>query len=128
MILLVDTHILIWALLDDPSLRKVARDLITNPKNTVCVSTVSFVEVAIKRSLGRDSLVCSAQDLISYVEQCGIQTVSLVPAHAVTLETLPWHHRDPFDRMLVAQALTESMRLVTHDHTLTMYSDTVIEV
>jgi len=128
MMLLLDTHILIWALLDDPALSPLARELINEPRNTLYVSSISFCEVAIKRSLGRENLACSTTEMAKYVEQCGLQTLNFQPAHAITLETLPWHHRDPFDRMLIAQAFTETMNFVTHDHTLVQYSDTILEV
>jgi len=126
--LLLDTHILIWALLDDLSLSTKARQLIEDPGNDTCVSSVSYVEVAIKWSLGRGGLSCSAHDLSKYVNRCRLKVVNLTPAHAYTLEGLPWHHRDPFDRMLVAQALTEPMRLVTHDAVVARYSETIIHV
>lgn len=126
--LLLDTHILIWALLDDPSLSLSARQLIQDDSNVVYVSSVSFTEVAIKRSLGRSGIECSVQDIISYVNNAGCSVLDLQPIHAVVLETLPWHHRDPFDRMLIAQALTEPMRLVTHDSAVARYSDTIIKV
>ncbi|MCL2783861.1 MAG: type II toxin-antitoxin system VapC family toxin [Propionibacteriaceae bacterium] len=128
MILLLDTHILIWALLDDPALSNQARRLISDPRNTKCVSSISICEVAIKHSLGPERLACSAGEIANYLDQCGLATLDFTPNHAVALETLPWFHRDPFDRMLLAQAITEEMRLVTHDSVLTQYSDTVIEV
>jgi len=128
MMLLLDTHILVWALLADPALTVQARTLLTDPANTIFASSVSYCEVAIKRSLGRSGLACSAQDLAGYVSHCRIGVLDLRPAHVITLETLPWIHRDPFDRMLIAQALTEPMRLVTHDKTVARYSNTIITV
>ena len=126
--LLLDTHILIWAILNDPRLSAAARRLLDDPRNEVWVSAVSYCEIAIKRSLGRSRLACSTTDIADYVDQCGLPVLDLRPAHVKTLETLPWHHRDPFDRMLVAQALTEPMRLVTQDVAVVQYSDTIIEV
>jgi len=128
MMLLLDTHILIWALLDDPALTTQARALLQDPANTIHASTISYCEVAIKRSLGGSGLECSVRDLASYVSHSDIGVLDLRPAHAITLETLPWIHRDPFDRMLIAQALTEPMRLVTHDKTVARYSDTIMTV
>jgi PIN domain nuclease of toxin-antitoxin system len=126
--LLLDTHIVIWAILDDPRLSARARSLLTDPANTVWASAVSYVEVAIKNSLGRAGLGCTGADLAGWLRRSGTKELGMLPAHAATLESLPWHHRDPFDRMLVAQALAEPMRLVTHDERMAQYSTTVIVV
>jgi PIN domain nuclease of toxin-antitoxin system len=126
--LLLDTHVLLWAMLDDPQLGAHGRTLIKDPHNEVWVSAVSYCEIAIKSSLGKSGLSCSTKTMSQYVSDCGIPVLDLRAHHAETLETLPWHHRDPFDRMLVAQALSEPMRLVTHDHQVIQYSDTIIEI
>lgn len=126
--LLLDTHILIWALLDHPMLSRSARALLGDPDNTIWISSISFFEVSIKRSLGRSGLQCSTAEVKQYVEQSHLGVLGLSARHACTLEELPWLHRDPFDRILVAQALTEPMRLVTHDDWVTQYSDSIIKV
>ena len=128
MMVLLDTHILLWAMLDDPRLPLSARTYLQDPRHQVWVSTVSYCEIAIKASLGRSGLSCSASEVASYVDRCGLPQLDLRPAHALMLETLPWHHRDPFDRMLVAQALAEPMRLITHDPLVARYSPTIIQV
>ena len=125
---LVDTHILIWAALDAPQLSQKARKIILDPDNSLWVSPISYVEIAIKRSMGKSGLGCSVRDIADYVHDSGIGAVNLSPVHAAMLETLPWFHRDPFDRVLIAQALSEPLRLMTHDAVMAQYSNTVIEV
>ena len=126
--LLLDTHILLWAMLDDARLSGAARSLLEDPENEITVSVISFYEIAIKASLGKSGISCSTAQIIDYVRQAAVSVLDLRPAHAITMETLPWHHRDPFDRILVSAALTEPARLVTHDQALAAYSSTIILV
>ena len=70
----------------------------------------------------------SGQDALLYFRQSGYRVLAVEPEHAAAVESLPAHHQDPFDRLLVAQALTEPMRLMTHDAMVACYSDTIIEV
>lgn len=126
--LLLDTHVALWAITDHPSLVAKARELILAPRNAVWVSTVSVWEIAIKHSLGRGDMPVSAQAAVQYFRQAGYRLLAIEPEHAVAVEELANHHQDPFDRLLVAQALAEPMRLVTHDMTVARYSDTIILV
>lgn len=126
--ILLDTHIALWALVDDRRLTSFARDVISDPDNTVWVSAASVWEIAIKHTLGRSGIPFSARKAIGYFDQAGYQLLGVQPKHAAAVETLPPLHGDPFDRMLVAQALTEPLRLMTHDQVLATYSDTVILV
>lgn len=70
----------------------------------------------------------SSQDALNYFLESGYKMLSITAEHTVAVETLPAHHNDPFDRILIAQALTEPMRLITHDHLVSLYSDTIIKV
>ena len=126
--LLLDTHVALWAITDHPGLSGSARQLILSPRTTVWVSAVSVWEVAIKHGLGRGDMPVSGQDALNYFRQAGYRLLAVEPEHAAAVETLPAHHQDPFDRLLVAQALLEPMRLMTHDGMLARYSDTIIEI
>jgi PIN domain nuclease of toxin-antitoxin system len=126
--LLLDTHIALWALTDSPRLGDRARRLILSPANRVTVSAASVWEIAIKHALGRGDMPISGQDAIGYFEQAGYELLPVMPVHAATVEDLPAHHQDPFDRLLIAQTLAEPLRLVTRDPIFVRYSDTVIQV
>lgn len=124
--LLLDTHVALWAITDNPSLSVKARELILAPRSTIWVSAVSIWEIAIKHSLGRGDIPVSGQAALQYFQQAGYRFLAVEPEHAAAVEGLPNHHQDPFDRLLVAQALVEPMRLITHDTTLARYNDTII--
>lgn len=126
--LLLDTHIALWAITDSPRLAAQARNLILNPGNSIHVSTASVWEIAIKHMLGRGSMPLSGTQAAAYFQAAGYIELPIVNAHVSTLETLPPHHVDPFDRLLVAQALTEPLRLLTHDAIVSQYSDSIILV
>lgn len=126
--ILLDTHIALWALTDDRRLSANARDVVSEPDNAIWVSAASIWEIAIKHALGRSGIPFSARKAIGYFDQAGYQLLAVQPEHAAAVETLPPLHGDPFDRMLIAQALTEPLRLMTHDRVLAAYSDTVILV
>lgn len=126
--LLLDTHVALWAITDSPKLSQKARDLIQATTTTVWVSAASVWEIAIKRALGRGDMPVSSQDAVRYFKESGYRFLSIDVEHAVAVEGLPAHHQDPFDRILVAQALIEPMRLMTHDALVALYSDTVIEI
>jgi PIN domain nuclease of toxin-antitoxin system len=126
--LLLDTHVALWAITGSPKLPKRAREMIESPKSTVWISAVTVWEIAIKHSLGRGDMPVSSQDALRYFRDSGYRFLPIDPEHAAAIEDLPAHHADPFDRILVAQALMEPMRLITHDPMVARYSDTVIEV
>ena len=126
--LLLDTHIALWAITDDPKLSQLARGLIASPDNFVWVSSASIWEIAIKRALGRGDMPVSSQQALEFFKQSGYRNLPIDAAHATAVESLPAHHQDPFDRILVAQALIEPMRLITHDAVVARYSDTIILV
>jgi PIN domain nuclease of toxin-antitoxin system len=126
--LLLDTYIALWAITDDSKLSIQARDLLLAPKNTIWVSAVNVWEIAIKHSLRKSSMPISGKEAIFYFRRAGYQFLSIEPEHSAFVEDLANHHQDPFDRLLVAQALNEPMRLLTHDAIVARYSDTVILV
>lgn len=118
----------LWALADDRRLGTIARTHIGDPENDIFVSTASVWEIAIKRALGRSGIAINARDAVGYFRDAGYALLDIRPEHAATVETLPKLHADPFDRLLVAQAITEPLRLLTHDRVLVGYSDTVMLV
>ncbi|HQR58819.1 MAG TPA: type II toxin-antitoxin system VapC family toxin [Azonexus sp.] len=126
--LLLDTHVALWAITDHPGLSATARELILSPRATVWISVASIWEISIKHSLGRGEMPVSGKDAIRYFRDAGYQFLAIEPEHAAAIETLPKHHHDPFDRLLVAQALIEPMRLLTHDSNVARYGDTIVLV
>lgn len=118
--LLLDTHVLLWWLSDDRKLARNARDIIANSDNDVLVSSVSLWEISIKTALGR--LEIELDDLENAILKNGFRSLSIGFRHAVTAGRLPNVHRDPFDRMLVAQASVEELRVVSHDRVFERYA------
>lgn len=128
---LLDTHIAVWVILDSPRLSPRAHDLIAAPATEVYVSAVSLWEIAIKHALNRagpNAMPISATEAQAWFEASNFQSLPVTDAHAVAVDTLPPHHGDPFDRLLIAQARTEPMRLISHDAAMTAYGDLVVAV
>lgn len=126
--LLLDTHVALWAITDSPKLPHSARELIQSPKTNVWVSAASVWEIAIKHALGRGDMPVSSQDAVRYFRESGYRFLAVEVEHTVAVEDLAAHHQDPFDRILVAQAFIEPMRLMTHDPLVALYSDTIIKI
>src|SRR5262245_37885641 len=117
--LLLDTHALVWFALDDPKLSSAAKTLIIDPANRTFVSPASYWELAIKISLAKYKLHVPFQQFVeSAIRDNGFGVIPIDIKHADKLITLPFHHRDPFDRMLIAQALVEGLPPVSHDPVL----------
>lgn len=129
--LLLDTHIAIWAIVDDPRLTSEARGLIADPANEIVISVACLWEIAIKYTLARQSradMPVSAKAAHGFFIGSGYRILDISPAHALRIEGLPALHGDPFDRIMIAQALTEPARLITHDTRVAAYSDSIILV
>ena len=126
--LLLDTHVALWAITDSPRLTTRARELITSPRSSVWISAATIWEITIKHGLGRGDMPVSGHDALRYFRDSGYRLLAIEPEHAAAIAELPPHHQDPFDRMLIAQALTEPMRLITHDATVARYSDSIITI
>jgi PIN domain nuclease of toxin-antitoxin system len=118
---LLDTHLLLWALSSPSRLSKRARERIESSE--VFVSTASIWEISIKSAVGK--LDADPAEVLAGVEPAGFGHLPIVGAHAVRVATLPPLHRDPFDRLLVAQARMEPMILLTNDDVLGDYGDFV---
>jgi PIN domain nuclease of toxin-antitoxin system len=110
--ILLDTHAFIWWVDDDPSLSSPARTAIADPANEVFLSVVSTWEMAIKIAIGKLTL---AGPLDSLVKTQQFKPLPIIYEHTYAVQTLPLHHRDPFDRLLIAQAVVENMELVSGD-------------
>ena len=117
--LLLDTHILLWWLADDRKLTRSARTIIANPDNDVLVSAASLWEISIKVALGR--LEVELDDLEQNITANGFRSLPINYRHALTAGRLPAIHRDPFDRMLIAQASVEELRVISHDKIFESY-------
>lgn len=123
--LLLDTHIYLWWLADSPMLPVSARRMIETAEN-VYVSSASLWESAIKSGIGK--LDVNQEELVAGILESGFTELPVRSEHTVTLMRLKNHHKDPFDRMLIAQALSEPLHLLTADSILTRYSALVIAV
>lgn len=116
--LILDTHILLWWWDDSPRLTEELRDLIADPAHEVFVSAVSIVEIAVKKSIGR---LVVQDDFSDGIERDGFIELPLTASHGGRVASLPLLHRDPFDRMLVAQAQVEDATLITIDSKVKRY-------
>jgi PIN domain nuclease of toxin-antitoxin system len=117
--LLLDTHALLWWLSDDPTLGAKARDLIADPANDVAVSTASLWELVIKARIGK--LEADITEVERAIDQEGFQRLGIEPEHLAELARLPTHHRDPFDHLLIAQARSEKLQLISADRHFAAY-------
>ena len=120
---LLDTHVFLWALSNPDRIRSEIRALILNPLYPVFISAITAVEISIKQTLGK---LQAPNNLEQEIEKRGFQTLALEYRRGARLRHLPNHHQDPFDRLLLAQALEESLTLITHDKKLTSYSAKVL--
>lgn len=119
--LLLDTHLLLWAAGEPSRLSKEARNLISDPDNELLFSAASLWEVSIKCGLGRKDFKADPRILRRGLLDNGYGEIPIHSDHVVVLDTLPAIHRDPFDRILVAQAVAEGIELVTTDSQLVQY-------
>ncbi len=121
--ILLDTHMLLWWLGEPARISAAAHTLIASPANTVYVSAVSLWEIRLKQSLGKLLLPRDFEKRLSLEP---FEALPLLNSHSAALLSLPWHHRDPFDRMLIAQARAEKLRFLTADLLLSAYGKPVL--
>ena len=124
--LLLDTHVLLWSLADPRRLPESARDAIETGDNEILFSAASIWEVAIKSQLLRAEFGVDAATIIDAARETRFTELPISAQHAAAIATLPLHHKDPFDRLLIGQALTEPARLVTADKALAAYSNDLV--
>ena len=123
---LLDSHVLLWLTPEPPRLSHRVLDQLSLAKNALFASPASVAELCIKASLGKLALPFSRDEdageaFAELLEQLGVVSLDVTLAHAAQLRDLPLHHRNPFDRLIVAQAMAEDLILVTHDRTLARY-------
>lgn len=119
---LLDTHAMLWFIWDDPQLSAVARTFIADPSNQILVSVASCWEIAIKVSVGKMKLGEPAQTfLLREIPRNRFGLLPITLTHATGVESLPLHHRDPFDRLLISQALAEKLPIVGVDAVVDAY-------
>ena len=116
--ILIDTHVYLWALAAPERLSAARRDELESLANTVYVSSISIAEIMIKASLGKLNI---GFDPIAYTDEMGFQPLNFSASDAVLLRELPFHHRDPFDRMLIVQSISQKTRIMSDDRNFTLY-------
>jgi PIN domain nuclease of toxin-antitoxin system len=122
--LLLDTHALLWWLSDDAQLGQIARDLIADPANDVLVSVVSLWEIQVKVRAGK--LTADLPAILKEIEAQAFEVLGISQAHLEQLGKLPVHHRDPFDHLLIAQAIVEKAIFVSEDRHIPEYAVQVV--
>lgn len=125
--ILLDTHMIIWALTNSPKFPQKAKELLLQPENDIYFSVISLWEIEIKRLIKTDSLPITAQEISDYCKQAGFQLVSLQENSIYKLQELSRPeteslHKDPFDRILICQAISNNMKLLTHDSLIKGYN------
>jgi len=123
--LLLDSHVLLWWLEDNPKIGPVVLATLADPKTRVLVSAASIWEIGIKQALGK---LHAPESILDLLPEEGFETLPITARHAEAAARLPLLHRDPFDRMLVAQAHLERLTLVTHDEALWAYDLEILMV
>ena len=124
--LLLDTHTLIWLLEGDEKLSLNALNAIQNPANTCFVSSASLWEISIKISISKLEMSITFQELSRLIWENGIEILPTEFEHFLTISTLPFHHKDPFDRIIIAQSLVEQMAIVGKDEHFEAYGLSLI--
>jgi PIN domain nuclease of toxin-antitoxin system len=123
--LLLDTHLLLWALDDPERLNGATRAIVEDEQNEVLFSVASIWEIAIKSASGRADFAFDPQEVLNAAIQTGFKELPILSQAAVQVGKLPLYHRDPFDRLLIAQAMIEPVRFYTADASLPPYSELV---
>ncbi|MBM4166874.1 MAG: type II toxin-antitoxin system VapC family toxin [Ignavibacteria bacterium] len=119
--LLLDTHAIIWYAENDKRLSSKAKKLIEDETNNVYISVASFWEIAIKTSLKKLEMKLSLKTIIERYTESGFELLTILPEHTLEILKLSFHHRDPFDRMLIAQSSVEKYTLVSKDEIFDNY-------
>jgi PIN domain nuclease of toxin-antitoxin system len=119
---LLDTHAVIWFITEDAQLPDARKKEIEDPGNTIFVSIASFWEMGIKYSLGKLELKADLKKIFELIGESGMTILPLSPDHILTSANLDFHHRDPFDRIMIAQAKSEGLTILTRDKAFRQYN------
>ena len=128
MVILLDTHYVLWALSGDRRISRALLRLIEDPDQSVKVSLASAWEMTIKHSLGKLRLQGDVPETLANIRALGFELLPIKEEHLLVLDQLPHHHRDPFDRMLIAQAKHEGMHLLTADPHFKLYDVPLVDL
>lgn len=123
---LLDTQILIWTFDHTEKLSKSTVEIIKNPKNQIFVSVVTFWEIAIKLSLDKMKLPFELSQLVEETLSNNIEILGIEVNHILKVASLPFHHRDPFDRLIISQGITGNFSIITSDNKFTLYDIKII--
>ena len=121
---LLDTHSLLWAIFEPDKLSTKAQEVILDRNNIICVSLISLWEISIKQNIGRLDI---PEEFFKVVEKGGFETIALNSSQIEQYRTLPLHHRDPFDRMLIIQAQQQKLILITRDSEISKYDVEIVK-
>ena len=124
--ILLDTHILCWSLSEPEKLNSIVREILDDNDNELWVSDISFFELSIKMNIGKFTYQGGLQELLNDFSKMKIETLQMNSWHLLTYVQLPPHHKDPFDRLLIAQAKAEGMKMVTNDKEFKKYDLEII--
>lgn len=123
---LLDTHVVIWAITDDKRLSSKLKTILVNKSNKCFISIVSFWEIGIKFSLGRLELSTDLNEIFDIINRLGIEILPISPTHILENSKLIFHHNDPFDRLLIGQAISENLTILTKDEQFKKYEISII--
>lgn len=124
--LLVDTHAVIWFITDSPNLPVAVRKIIEEKENNCYVSLASFWEMGIKYSLDRLELNAGLEVIFQIIEESGFELLPITPGHVLEIAKMQFYHQDPFDRLIIGQAITEDLCIVTKDEQFQKYGVPII--
>lgn len=124
--LLIDTHALIWFITDNDKLPLNTKEIIENKEHNCFVSIASYWEIGIKNSIGRLDLFSDLEEIFQIIEKTGFEILPITPRQILKNSSLEFHHQDPFDRIIIAQSLTEEMTIITKDSQFSNYKVPII--
>ncbi len=125
--ILLDTHIFIWFSQDDPTLEINKREIIEDENNTIFISVATFWEIAIKKSINKLRMNITLGELYRETVDNGFEIIPILFSHTARVEALHYHHKDPFDRIIIAQAMSDDLAIMTADKNFARYDVTVIQ-
>ena len=123
---LLDTHTLLWFVAGDKQLPESSKEIIQNVNESCFLSAASLWEITIKHQLKKLELGISLEELFKFVDRNQIEIISINSLHLLQLSKLPFYHHDPFDRMIIAQAISENLKLISRDHIFKNYQVSLV--